>query len=1078
MPAAPININFSQGIDQKSDPKQIPIGKFKYLVNRVFNKTGLLEKRNGYGLITSLTGATTLTTLNDGLVTIGAQELQAYSADANLAVNTGFIHPLSLSVLPLVRSATSQTTVDLAIASNGLACSTWLDSNGTSYYQISDTSTGQIVVPAVSLPSTATCSRVFCLGQYFIVTFLATVSAASHLQFVGIPITNTSAPTAATDIATTASSLSAAYDGAVSSGLLYIAWNKSSTIGVASVNTSLVVSSALSIASNTAQLMSATIDTSGVSPVVWFTWWNESGSVIKTTAYNQALGSTPILAPTSVVTSITCNEITSVATAGVMTVFYEVANTYAFNPNAKTDYLAKNTCTIGGTAGSAATILRNVGLGSKAVYSSSNSTTYMLAAYGQTYQPSYYLINSSGHVLSRFAYSNGGGYAINQVLPQMMVSGSVIKVGYLYKDFLQSIANPVGLDYGTNKVQGASTSVGIYSQTGINLISFTLGGTSYNSEIAGSLHIGAGFLWQYDGVKPVEHNFFMWPEDIQVIGSNTAGNMTAQEYFFQACYEWTDAQGLVQRSAQSVPISFTIEAAPVSFTGDRTSGSPTLTSISSFTGLQVGQPISGTGIPSGAYILALGSTTLTMSANASSGTSTSTTVTPTTLGSVNVYFPTARQTYKTTNKIRLVIYRWSTAQQEYYQTTSVSSPILNDPTVDYETFNDTNSDAQILGNNLIYITGGVVEDIGAPGSIAQTLFDDRLWLIDAEDQNLLWFSKQVIEGTPVEMSDLLTYYVAPSTGVFGTTGPLSAIFPMDDKLILFTATSMKYINGTGPDNTGSNSQYSQPIFITSTVGCDNPSSIVFTPSGLMFQNKAGQIWLLGRDLSTNYIGKDVQDFNVFNVTSAVAIPGTTRVEFTLSNRMTLMYDYYYEQWGTFSNVNAISSTLYQGLHAYLNPYGQILQETPGKYLDLSTPVLTSFTTGWINVAALQGFQRLNRFYFLGEYLSPHTLQVGIGYDYNPNPSQTVTIRPLNYAGVFGSDPTYGDQIPYGGPAPLEQWVIKQQRQKCQAVQLTVNEIYDPSFGVPAGAGLTLSGINMMINPRRGSRPIPARQSAG
>ena len=54
------------------------------------------------------------------------------------------------------------------------------------------------------------------------------------------------------------------------------------------------------------------------------------------------------------------------------------------------------------------------------------------------------------------------------------------------------------------------------------------------------------------------------------------------------------------------------------------------------------------------------------------------------------------------------------------------------------------------------------------------LFDTRLWMVDAEDQNLLWFSKQVIEATPVEMSDLLTMYIAPTTSSEGNTGPITA----------------------------------------------------------------------------------------------------------------------------------------------------------------------------------------------------------------------------------------------------------------------------------------------------------------
>lgn len=66
------------------------------------------------------------------------------------------------------------------------------------------------------------------------------------------------------------------------------------------------------------------------------------------------------------------------------------------------------------------------------------------------------------------------------------------------------------------------------------------------------------------------------------------------------------------------------------FTGNRTSGSPTLSTVSSFSGLYIGLAISGTGIPGSAYILAMntGASTITMSANASSGSGTSTTVTP------------------------------------------------------------------------------------------------------------------------------------------------------------------------------------------------------------------------------------------------------------------------------------------------------------------------------------------------------------------------------------------------------------------------------------------------------------------
>ncbi len=133
---------------------------------------------------------------------------------------------------------------------------------------------------------------------------------------------------------------------------------------------------------------------------------------------------------------------------------------------------------------------------------------------------------------------------------------------------------------------------------------------------------------------------------------------------------------------------------------------------------------------------------------------------------------------------------------------------------------------------------------------------------------------------------------------------MKCLAPMDDKLIIFKKNAIYYLNGAGPDNTGANSQYSQPTFITSTLGCDNPNSIVTVPSGLMFQSDKG-IWLLGRDLSTSYIGWDVEDFNDDEVVSALTIPDAHEVRFTMASGAILLYDYSFNQWGSFRGAPGI-----------------------------------------------------------------------------------------------------------------------------------------------------------------------------
>ena len=1109
----PLSLNFSQGLDLKTDPYQVQPGKFLSLSNMVFTTGSRLTKRNGYQELTALpvTTQTTLTTLNDNLLATGSN-IYAYNSDLGQWFNKGIVQPVTLSTLPLVRVSTSQTSPDTAIAPNGLALLAYID-NSQAYYQISDSKTGEQIISRTALPASAVSPRTFVLGNYFIVMFLDTVSASTHIQYIFIPLNNPASPSVVTNFASDASSLSAGWDGLVFAGneTLYVAYGATSTsVKIRYLTRSLGAgSAATSIASSSASLMSVT----SASNTIVISWWDTTN--IYAASFNTTL--TAQMAKTTLVSSVTINELTSTASSN-LSIFYQVTNNYSYTSpplqhNANTirsDYISTQTCTLPasgtGSPGSATVILRSVGLASKAFISSSG-TIYMLATYGDTKQlglvddsnePTYFLIDGAGNIYMRLAYSNGGGYAQNQVLPSISLSNNQYYVAYLNNDFIAAV------NKGTNLTTGTQIN-GIYTQTGVNLATFSINDSiQHSSEIASALHLTGGQLWEYDGVLPVEHSFHVWPENVQIGANPSAGGglVAGTTYFYQFTYEWTDNAGNLHRSAPSIPASFTPITAPASFTGNATSGSPILTHVSSLSGLQIGQQLTGTDIPVGAYITSFffnsigGYNEVIMSGNATGGSNTTVTVSVATITVIDINVPTLRLTYKNypqiasddlaaNNPVRIVGYRWSSTQQVYYQFTSLTSPTLSDVTVDSVTFTDSVSDASILGNNIIYTTGSVIENIAAPASIDSALFNNRLWLIDAEDQNLLWYSKQVIENTPVEMSDLLTLYVAPSTGVQGSTGPMTALSAMDDKLIIFKNNAIYYINGVGPDNTGANSAYSDAVYITSAVGSTNPNSIVLMPNGLMFQSDKG-IWLLGRDLSTNYIGAAVESYNSQPVLSADVIPGTTQVRFILSSGTTLMYDYFYQQWATHTNIAAISSTVWQGAHTYMNTYGQIFQETPNMYLDGSNPVLMGFTTSWINLAGLQGFER---FYFgnlLGTYFTPFVLNVGLAYNYNPSAVQSILVTPDNYTQPWGGEASWGsggswgsDQVGYSGSqANVFSARLWPDLQKCQSFQVSVQEVYDSSFGATAGEGLTLSGLALIVGMKKGYRTQSASKSFG
>lgn len=1003
-----LNINFAQGLNTKSDPWQVPAGQFLSLENSIFDKAGLMQKRNGFGSLPSLPDSsnTFLTTFNGNLTAIGTS-LEAYSQGSMTWVNKGTIQPMTLDTLPLVRSSTNQSQADSAVSSTGLICTAYTDNvpvggaNTLVYkYVVSDATTGQNIINSTTITSSGativSAPRVFIIGTHFLVMFVADVSGTKHLQYIPISISDPTIIGVATDISTQVTlATTGCFDAVAINNRLYIAWNGSDLGGAVRmtfINNTLGQGNTVVFAGRVATLMSISADYTTSSPVIYAFFYDLATTSGYVLAVDQSL--LTVLAPTSVISSGTILNVACIAQNSAVSIIYEVSNAYSYGSQ-KANYLKKNTVSQAGSVGSSSVMARSVGLASKAFLV--NSVPYVMAAYSSPYQPTYFMLNLSGNVMAKLAYSNGGGYTTTG-LPSSIVDGDTVKIPYLIKDLVQA----------ANKIQGAANPTGVYSQTGVNLASFTIGTSDINTaEIGSDLHLSGGLLWMYDGVKPVEHSFHLWPDNINATWSAAGGSIVAKPdgstnanaYFYQITYEWADNNGNVFRSAPSVPLAVTTTGAGSS-------------------------------------------------------------------GSITIDIPTLRLTYKTSSPVKIVAYRWSVGQQTYYQVTSLTIPTLNDTTVDSIQIVDTLADASIIGNNIIYTTGGVIENIAAPAIDVMTLFKSRLIALDAEDKNLLWYSKQVIETVPVDMSDLFTIYVAPTIGAQGNTGPIRALSSMDDKLIIFKSNAINYLTGNGPDNTGANNDFSEPVFITSTVGCSNQNSIVFMPDGLMFQSDKG-IWLLGRDLSTQYIGAPVEGFTQdATVLSAVNVPGTNQVRFTLDSGVTLMYDYYFRQWGSFSNIPAIASTLYQNLHTFINSRGEAYQETPNTYLDGTKPVLMKFKTSWLNLAGLQGFERAYFFYFLGRYITPHKLGISIAFDYNDSFTQSRTFEPDNYNVPYGGLPLWGSDSPWGGNGNVEQGRVFLDRQKCQAFQITVEELYDPSFGVAAGAGFTMSGLNLVVGAKK------------
>lgn len=394
------------------------------------------------------------------------------------------------------------------------------------------------------------------------------------------------------------------------------------------------------------------------------------------------------------------------------------------------------------------------------------------------------------------------------------------------------------------------------------------------------------------------------------------------------------------------------------------------------------------------------------------------------------------------------VYRTEANGTIFYRCSSLITPIYNITNKDYIFFSDNVADHILVGNDQLYTTGGEVENIAAPATAILTSFKNRLIAVPQENKFQFWYSKQVIPGSPVEFSDVFVQNVDQRGG------EITALGAMDDKLIIFKQNSIYYVVGDGPTPAGTFNDFSLPILVTADAGCVNKKSIVVMPEGLMFKSAKG-IYLLSRSLELKYIGAEVEEYNSYNVTSAQLIPTVYEVRFTLTNGYCLVHDYYVDQWSVYTNISAVDSTIFQNKYTYLKSNGTILQETPGSYTDNGDFIQLSLTTSWLSFAGLQGYERFYDMLLLGDYKSPHTLNVEFAYN-------------------FDSSVTQSTQIPVTSDPGVYQYRIFPVTQKCESFRLTIYDTQDTSFG----EGFDISAIIMRIGIKQGTNKMPASVAYG
>jgi len=423
-------------------------------------------------------------------------------------------------------------------------------------------------------------------------------------------------------------------------------------------------------------------------------------------------------------------------------------------------------------------------------------------------------------------------------------------------------------------------------------------------------------------------------------------------------------------------------------------------------------------------------------------------------GSVSLTIPTLRITKKkgASGEVAIQIYRTKASGTVFYNVKSSTAAILyNDTTVDSVAYTDTADDSTIGQNELLYTTGDVLDNDPAPSCSMLDVYQSRMVISGIEDPLEFAYSKVQVKGEGVGFSGFFTSRVDP----FG--GDISAVKLMDEKIIIFKENAIFFVSGEGPADTGAQNNYSLPQLITADCGCPYPKSTVLMPLGIMFKSNKG-IYLLNRSLQVEYIGSEVEDFNSQDVTSADLIQDRNQVRFLTSSGSTLVYDYFFKQWSTFTNHAGNDAVIWQGLYTYLRTGGQVYKENTSSFLDDTTGIVLKAATAWLKFAGIQGFQRVRRIGFLGEYKSAHQLQIRVGYDYSSSYSGSDTF-------TFDATTVIAGTIPY-------QFRMRLRQQKCEALRFEFQDILPGS----PGESFNMSDLSLEVGVKGGVNRLKSAQS--
>ena len=533
----------------------------------------------------------------------------------------------------------------------------------------------------------------------------------------------------------------------------------------------------------------------------------------------------------------------------------------------------------------------------------------------------------------------------------------------------------------------------------ITLVKYSANASVAAIEVNDTLVFTGSFVSQFDGVSYGENGFLLFPEPPVLTSSpTTGGSMSDGVYLYCATFEYVDANGNIHRSAPSGVTTVTLSGG-------------------------------GTAQRNVFDLIYLWNTLRTASQS----------------------------------PVTLNLYRTAAGGTIFYKVTSDSSPKINVTAgTKALSFSDTISDANLVVRELLYTTGGVVENIPPPACNAISRYNDTVVVSGAESGSRLFFSKPYVRGEAISFSDVLVKDMATDTSI-------SALVNMDSALLIFTPRQALVLSGTPYNALGTGSTFSDPQFLPSDIGCVSQKAVCKIPDGALFQSQKG-IWLIDRGFNAQYMGAEVEGL-LSTVNNAFVNSTRNKAIFTQLDTV-LVFDYFYKYWSTYE-VKCLGGCDIADGHCLLSTAGVVLRDN-ASYGDVNAPYSTVIQTGWISLAGLQGFQRIYAISMLGEFVASHRLKVELMYDFSDAIKDSFTVMGDTVVNdAFGTG-TYGTESPFGGIEDgVYRFVVKPRIQKCSSIKLRISDEFPES--APSG-GFKLTNISFEVGTLGGRAKLPSNRT--